>query len=60
MESGSKINLFLRVTGCRADGCHTLETLFLPLTSPSDTVELACDAAPGITLDCGDAALAGV
>ena len=59
MESGSKINLFLRVTGCRADGYHTLETLFLPLKSPSDTVELACDAVPGITLDCGDAALAG-
>ena len=59
MESGSKINLFLRVTGRRSDGYHTLESLFLPLESPSDQVELDFGAAPGITLDCCDPALSG-
>ena len=59
MESGSKINLFLRVTGCRADGYHIIETLFLPLESPSDELTIDFDAAPGITLDCGDPALSG-
>ena len=59
MESGSKINLFLRVTGRRADGYHTVETLFLPLKSPSDELTIDFDAAPGITFDCGVPALAG-
>ena len=54
MESGGKINLFLRVTGCRADGYHTLETLFLPLTDPADEVTVEFAAAPGIALECGD------
>ena len=58
MESGGKINLFLRVTGRRDDGYHTLETLFLPLASPSDELTIDFDAAPGIVLDCGDPALA--
>ena len=43
-ESRCKINLFLRVTGCRADGYHTLETLFWPLEEPSDTLEADFDA----------------
>ena len=59
MESGSKINLFLRVTGCRADGYHTVETLFLPLALPSDVLEIDFGAAPGISLDCGDPVLSG-
>ena len=51
-ESRSKINLFLRVTGRRADGYHTLETVFFPLGFPSDTLEADFDAAPGIVLEC--------
>ena len=50
-ESRCKINLFLRVTGRRSDGYHTLETVFLPLASPSDTLEADFAAAPGIALD---------
>ena len=50
-ESGCKINLFLRVTGRRADGYHTLETLFFPLATPSDTLEADFSAAPGIALE---------
>ena len=59
MESTCKINLFLRVTGRRPDNYHTIETLFLPLKSPSDRLELDLSAAPGIALDCGNPELSG-
>ncbi|HJU21692.1 MAG TPA: 4-(cytidine 5'-diphospho)-2-C-methyl-D-erythritol kinase [Casimicrobiaceae bacterium] len=35
----AKLNLFLHVTGCRADGYHTLESLFV-LIDLADTIEL--------------------
>ena len=35
----AKLNLFLHVTGCRADGYHTLETLFVALDL-GDTITL--------------------
>lgn len=56
IEIGCKINLFLHVTGRRSDGYHTLETLFLPLPEPSDTLTLEFDAMSGIRLST-DAAL---
>ena len=31
MKTPAKINLFLRITGCRSDGYHELDNLFLPL-----------------------------
>lgn len=52
-----KINLLLRVTGRRADGYHTLETLFWPLESPSDRLSADLGATPGIVIDCGAPAL---
>jgi 4-diphosphocytidyl-2-C-methyl-D-erythritol kinase len=57
MRIGGKINLFLRVTGRRPDGWHTLETLFLPLKNPADEVTVEFDASPGIELECDDPAL---
>ena len=36
----AKVNLFLHVTGRRADGYHTLESLFAPIDL-ADTIELA-------------------
>lgn len=36
MRAGCKINIFLRITGRRADGYHELDTLFLPLAEPHD------------------------
>jgi len=59
IESGCKINLFLRVTGRRGDGYHTLETVFLPLAVPSDTLEADLDAAPGVALEVDDRELPG-
>lgn len=36
----SKINAFLGVTGKRPDGYHQLETLFLPLKNPADSLRI--------------------
>lgn len=36
----SKLNLYLRVLGELPNGYHEIETLFLPLTTPSDELEI--------------------
>ena len=36
----SKLNLYLRVLGKLPNGYHEIETLFLPLTTPSDELEI--------------------
>lgn len=41
LQSGCKINLFLRLTGVRPDGYHTLETFFVPLREPHDEILLS-------------------
>lgn len=51
---GCKINWFLKVTGKRPDGYHTLVTLLQYLPFPSDEIELDFSAAPGIRVDCGE------
>ncbi len=40
VQAGCKINLFLRITGVRPNGWHDLDTLFLPLPRPYDTLTL--------------------
>ncbi len=47
-----KINLFLDVTGRRADGYHDIETLFIPIPSLFDRVEISPSAGPGLSLEC--------
>jgi 4-diphosphocytidyl-2-C-methyl-D-erythritol kinase len=44
----AKINLYLNVLGQRDDGYHAIETVFLPLPSPADTI--AVTHTPGRTL----------
>ena len=36
----SKVNLYLRITGKRNDGYHEIESLFLPLNDPCDTIHI--------------------
>lgn len=57
IRAGCKINLFLRVTGVRDDGYHTLESLFLPLNAPFDTITIAPGQKKGFSLSCTDDAL---
>jgi 4-diphosphocytidyl-2C-methyl-D-erythritol kinase len=55
---GCKVNLLLRITGRRADGYHTLESIFWPLASPSDTLTVTRASHTGIQFSCNDPALA--
>jgi 4-diphosphocytidyl-2-C-methyl-D-erythritol kinase len=41
LHSYPKINLFLRVVNKRNDGYHNIESLFLPLDSPRDTISVS-------------------
>ncbi len=50
-DAPAKINLFLKVTGKRDDGYHDIETIFLPLARPSDTVCIAFSESEGITVE---------
>ena len=54
----AKINLFLRVTGRRADGYHELDSVFLPI-SLADEIRLEIRAAdqPSVTVKCNLAEL---
>jgi 4-diphosphocytidyl-2-C-methyl-D-erythritol kinase len=60
LEIGCKVNLFLAITGVRADGYHELETLFYPCPAPQDTLELEMAGGAGgqgLILTCSDKAL---
>ena len=50
LETPSKINLYLRVAGRRADGYHEIETFFFPLSTPSDTITVSETDIPGISI----------
>jgi 4-diphosphocytidyl-2-C-methyl-D-erythritol kinase len=41
LNAGCKVNLYLRILGCREDGYHELESLFLPLSAPKDTLVIS-------------------
>ncbi|MDD5727745.1 MAG: 4-(cytidine 5'-diphospho)-2-C-methyl-D-erythritol kinase [Victivallales bacterium] len=50
LETPAKINLFLKVSGRRADSCHDIETLFMPVACPADQVEIDFSSWAGITI----------
>lgn len=62
---GCKINLYLEITGLRADGYHELATLFYPVSEPHDTLEITAspdgswgpEVLPGLRLACSEPAL---
>ena len=47
-----KINLLLRITGCREDGFHELLTLFHAVPEVRDEIRADFEAAPGIAVAC--------
>jgi 4-diphosphocytidyl-2-C-methyl-D-erythritol kinase len=55
--SPAKLNLFLHITGRRADGYHTLQTVF-QLIDLCDTLEFEPAPGPGVTLEGGPPGLA--
>ena len=54
----AKLNLFLHITGRRADGYHSLQTLF-QIIDLCDSLSLSPADDGSITLECNDAALTG-
>jgi 4-diphosphocytidyl-2-C-methyl-D-erythritol kinase len=57
----AKINLFLRVTGRRADGYHELDSIFVPISiADRITLELRPAQTSSITLRCNIASLGAV
>jgi 4-diphosphocytidyl-2-C-methyl-D-erythritol kinase len=58
--AGCKVNLALVITGLRPDGYHELDTLFLPLPEPHDTLSISPgEPGAGLALTCSDPGLAG-
>jgi 4-diphosphocytidyl-2-C-methyl-D-erythritol kinase len=57
LPAPAKINLFLSVTGRRADGYHTLETLFVPIAQ-ADFITLAERSDDAIVREAGAAGVA--
>lgn len=57
LTSPAKINLFLAVTGRRADGFHDLLSLAVPVEF-GDELHVELTASPGIVLECDDPTLA--
>lgn len=54
-EPGCKVNMFLQITARRPDGYHELESLFYPLSRPTDRLSFAPGpAAKGLRLSCSD------
>lgn len=54
--AGCKINLGLAIKGCRKDGYHEIESVFLPLRQPHDILEIGESRSPGIrvSFSCAD------
>jgi len=59
LEAGCKANIFLRILGCRDDGYHELQSLFVPLDQPRDRLFVSSSSRPGLELTCSCPELAG-
>ena len=58
LQCPAKLNLFLHITGRRADGYHTLQTLF-QIIDLCDSLSISPVDTDSITLECSDATLTG-
>ncbi len=54
LTAGCKVNLGLHVVGVRADGYHELDSLFYPLPTPCDHLEIRETGRQGIVLRCDE------
>lgn len=54
LTAGCKVNLGLRVLGARADGYHELDSLFHPLPTPCDHLEIRETGQQGIVVHCDE------
>lgn len=59
LRAGCKINLYLEITGVRADGYHELRTLFHPLDEPHDTLRVTPGKTKGLAFSCDQPDLSG-
>ncbi|MFO7802237.1 MAG: 4-(cytidine 5'-diphospho)-2-C-methyl-D-erythritol kinase [Desulfovermiculus sp.] len=59
LQAGCKANIFLRILGCRDDGYHDLQSLFVPLDQPRDRLYISLSTRSGLTLTCSRPELAG-
>lgn len=60
LHAGCKANLYLLIKEKRPDGLHELESFFLPLPAPSDTIRVRqAQAGQGLCLRCSMPELAG-
>ena len=50
MKAPAKINLFLKVTGVRDDGYHTLENVYLPIPELYDDISLEANDGLGVSI----------
>lgn len=57
LTAGCKVNLGLHVTGVRADGYHELDSLFYPLSTPCDHLEISETGGQGIAVRCDEPGL---
>ncbi len=51
-QAGCKINLDLHITGLREDGYHTLDSIFWPINSPSDTLHFTVGHTQQFSVSC--------
>ncbi|MDG1851757.1 MAG: 4-(cytidine 5'-diphospho)-2-C-methyl-D-erythritol kinase, partial [Gammaproteobacteria bacterium] len=58
LPAPAKLNLFLHITGRRADGYHTLQTVF-QLLDYGDTLTFKANNSAQINFTCSDPALEG-
>jgi 4-diphosphocytidyl-2-C-methyl-D-erythritol kinase len=52
ITTGCKINLFLKVGQRLPNGYHAIDTFFLPLPEPHDTLDITEATANGLTVEC--------
>lgn len=52
LRAGCKINLDLYITGIRKNGWHELDSMFVPLPEPHDTLCVSEGLAPGLRVIC--------